>query len=50
MYWFQPVPRVCVAERRITSATWAGVSAGFACRVSAATAETIGAAKLVPSP
>ena len=28
--WFQPVPSVCVAERRSTSATCDGVSAGLA--------------------
>ena len=50
VYSFQPVPNVWVAERRITSATWAGARTEFACRTSAATAETIGAEKLVPSP
>ena len=44
---FQPVP---AAERTSTSATCSDASRGCACHATAASPETIGAAKLVPSP
>ena len=44
---FQPPP---VAERTITSATCSEASPRSACQASAASPDTIGAAKLVPSP
>ena len=46
---FQPPP-ILRAERTSTSATCSEASLGSACQASAASPETIGAAKLVPSP
>ena len=50
VYGFQPRPRVWRAERISTSATCSEASRGSICQASAATPETIGAAKLVPCP
>jgi hypothetical protein len=47
---FQPLPRVCRAERISTSATCSDASLGSTCQTSAAMPEATGAAKLVPSP
>ena len=45
--WFQPRP---AAARVSTSPTCSEASRGSACHASAASPDTIGAAKLVPSP
>src|SRR5918992_853209 len=47
---FQPVPRVWRAERVSTSATCSDARRGSTSQTSEAMPETIGAAKLVPSP
>ena len=45
--WFQPLP---AADLVSTSPTCSEASRGSACHASAASPDTIGAAKLVPSP